>query len=112
MPFKNYGSVKGLKLSSRSRSTLKIIDYKVDLANYLSSFMITSPILEIFRTKGGGVINTAQDIYEYHWDEFGNAMASINPVLRKQVYNLAKQEALYTYGQEQKFWKCVSEAAL
>ncbi|MER2494780.1 hypothetical protein ABS858_01625 [Vibrio neptunius] len=58
------------------------------------------------------LIHTAQDIYEYHWDEFGNAMASITPVLRKQVYNLAKQEALYTYGQEQKFWKCVSEAAL
>lgn len=74
--------------------------------------MVTSPILEIFRTKGGGVVQKAHDIYEYHWDEFGNAMASVNPVLRKQVYNLAKQEELFTYGEEQKFWKCVSEAAL
>jgi hypothetical protein len=33
-----------------------------------------------FRTQGGGVVQKAQDIYEYHWDEFGNAMASVNPV--------------------------------
>lgn len=112
MSLKNYCSIKGLKLSSRSQSTLKIIEYKVDLANYLAGVMIASPILEIFRTQGGGVVQKAQDIYEYHWDEFGNAMASVNPVLRKQVYNLAKQEELFTYGEEQKFWKCVSEAAL
>ncbi|MGY5614993.1 hypothetical protein [Vibrio brasiliensis] len=41
-----------------------------------------------------------------------HAMASINPVLRKQVYYLAQQEEPFTYGEEQKFWKCVSEAAL
>ncbi|EJC6991630.1 hypothetical protein MYD38_001655 [Vibrio parahaemolyticus] len=112
MSLKDYCSIKGLKLSSRSRSTLQIIDYKVDLANYLASVMVMSPILEIFRNNGGGVVQKAQDIYEYHWEEFGNAMASVNPILRKQVYNLAKQEELFTYGEEQKFWKCVSEAAL
>lgn len=112
MSLKDYCSIEGLKLSSRSRSALQIIDYKVDLANYLATFMVTSPILEIFKTNGGGVTQVAQDIYEYHWDEFGQAMASINPILRRQVYNLAQQEELFTYGKEQKFWKCISEAAL
>lgn len=111
MSLKNYCKIEGLVLSQRSVSTLKIIDYKVDLANYLASVIVISPILEIFRS-GGGLSQKAQDIYEYHWDEFGQAMGSINPVLRKQVYNLAAQEELFTLGKERLFWRCVSEAAL
>ncbi len=111
MSLKERCRIKELRLSGRSRYALELIDNKVDLANLLSAFMVTSPILEIFRGRGS-ITKVTQDIYEYHWDEFGSALGSINPILRKQVYNIAAQEELFSSGKERDFWKCVSDAAL
>ena len=52
------------------------------------------------------------EIHEYHWDEFGDALGSINPILKKQIYNISAQEEFFTSGKERQFWKCASSAAL
>ena len=104
-------NIEGLSFSSRSRDALKIIDHKVNLANYLAGFMVVSPLIEIFKTNGGSVAQVVEDVHGYHWDEFSDALGSINPVLRRQVYMIAAQEELFTSGKERDFWKCVSAAA-
>lgn len=111
MSLKERCYIKDLQFSGRSTYALELIDNKVDLANYLTGFMVASPIIEIFKSRGG-FAKVSQDIYEYHWDEFGAALGSINPILRKQVYNIAAQEELFSIGKERNFWKCVSDAAL
>ena len=104
-------NIKGLVLSTRSEYALKLIDDKVSLTNYLTVLFVSSPIIEIFKSRGN-VSNVTQDIYEYHWDEFADALGGINPILRRQIFNIAEQEAFFSNGKESSFWKCVSGAAL
>ncbi|MFM2588245.1 hypothetical protein [Vibrio sp. TBV020] len=104
--------ITGLTLSARSEHALKMISYKVDLANQLSALVIASPLIDIFSGRRATLSQTSKEIYTYHWDDLAQAFGAINPILRREVYNIAAQEEYFSHGKEQRFWKCVTSAAL
>lgn len=100
--------IKGIRFSPQSIQALERIDSRVKLGNLLAGTISMSPLIEIF-LKPNSATGYAQDIYEYHWDEFGQAMGSINHILKYRVWEEANTAAMYTSGEEREFWKCVIE---
>ncbi|KOE79466.1 hypothetical protein ACS86_17770 [Vibrio alginolyticus] len=98
--------VRGIRFSSQSIQTLERINSRVDLGNLLAGALSSSPLLEIF-LKPNSAANYAQDIYGYQWEEFGQAMGSVNTILKYRVWEEAVTAASYTSGEEREFWKCV-----
>ncbi len=99
---------KGIRFTPQSIQALERINSRVDLGNYLAGTLSLSPLVELF-LHPRSVTQLSQDIYEYHWEEFGQAMASVNIILRRRVWEEANMIANYTSGVEREFWKCVIE---
>ncbi|MDA9558225.1 hypothetical protein N9R79_12160 [Vibrio sp.] len=99
-------NTKNIRFGMESLKALENIDRKVSLGNSLSKLVAISPLIDLF-SKPKTTIQLSQDIYEYHWDEFGNAMSNVNVLVRNVVYEEANQAALFTKGKEYEFWKCI-----
>ncbi len=102
--------VTGGRFSPQSIQAFERIENRVDLGNLLAGTLSASPLIEIF-LKPNAVAQYAQDIYQYQWEEFGEAMASVNHVLKFRVWEEANNAAIYTSGEEHEFWKCVIEVS-
>lgn len=98
--------IQNVRFSPQSIQALERIDGRVGLGNLLASAMSASPLIEIF-LKPSSAAKYAQNIYEYHWEEFGKAMISVNSVLKYRVWEEANNVIMYTSGSEYEFWKCV-----
>lgn len=110
MSLKKTCDTKNVRFSQSSIDTIDRINDRVDLANQLTTLLAFSPMLEIFGSKQS-FSNYSRDIYEYHWDEFGEAMSGINPILKYKVWEEATNAAMYTSGGEREFWECVMEVS-
>lgn len=97
---------KNIRFTPSSIQALERIRTRVDLGNHLAGTLGLSPLVELFLNPKS-VTQLPQDVYEYHWEEFGQAMASVNKVLRYRVWEEANMMASYTSGEEREFWKCV-----
>ncbi|MDE1352139.1 hypothetical protein L9W80_18555 [Vibrio aestuarianus] len=101
---------KHIRFSYESMQALERIDNRVGLGNLLVKTVGISPLVEIFLNPKSAV-QISQDIYEYHWDEFGQALNSIPDMLRLRVWEEATNMAMGTSGEEREFWKCVIQAS-
>ncbi|WP_260260583.1 hypothetical protein [Vibrio intestinalis] len=101
---------KGVRFTQESIDAIDRINNRVDLANQLTGLLAFSPVVEIFGSKKS-FSNYSRDIYEYHWEEFGDAMGSINPILKNRVWEEATYAAMSTTGGEREFWECVMEVS-
>lgn len=101
-------NTKNIRFTPQSIQALERINTRVDLGNYLAGTLSLSPLVELFLNPKS-VTQLPQDIYEYHWEEFGQAMTSVNLILRHRIWEEANMIANYTSGAEREFWKCVIE---
>ncbi len=108
-----YCDISNLKLSEKSRRAVSDIKSFMDSGNLLSGSLAATPFYVIFGTPSmtKNAFDTLATIREHDWITFGNAMAGASQFTRSQIFRIAYEQEIYTYGEERKFWNCVSEAA-
>lgn len=108
-----YCEIKGFKLSRKSRQAVSDIRNIMKQGNLFTSAVSTVPLFQIFASPS--ITNSAFEmgitIREYDWEMFGRAMNSSTKIVRGAIFKVAYQQEIFTYGKEQEFWRCVSEAS-
>lgn len=96
-----------VEFSLESRQALKEISEKQDMANILSVFIGMSAMIDIF--AGNGVIGSSYKISTTDFELLAKSMHSSNPILVRQVENIAGQMYLKSSisNQEKQFWRCL-----
>ncbi|MGR5159524.1 hypothetical protein [Vibrio owensii] len=105
--------INNLKLSEKSRRAVADIKGIMESGNLLNSALASTPFYNIFGTPS--VTTSAFEkfvtIREYDWETFGGAMLGASQFTRNKIFNIAYEQEIYTYGEERKFWNCVSEVS-
>lgn len=103
-----YCKIDNLKLSIKSRSSVHSVKELMQSGGLFSGVVAMLPVIQVF--NAGSPLETAITIREYDWDEFEEAMHATAKITRKRIYIVAEPMTWQTTGQEQKFWRCVSDA--
>ncbi|MFA0251469.1 hypothetical protein AB4480_18625 [Vibrio sp. 10N.261.45.A4] len=105
--------INNMKLSKKSKRAVQDIKEALDRGMLLSGLLAATPFYNIFATPGvsSSAFETLVNIREHDWDTFVKAMHSSNSIVRGVIFNIANEREVFTYGEEQKFWSCVSQAA-
>jgi len=103
--------ISNLKLSNKSRQSVAYIKEFIDSGNLLAGVLAATPFYYIFGTPSvtSSPFEKMITIREHDWDIFAKAMVSVNKHTRNQIFKIAYEREMYTYGEERKFWNCVSE---
>ena len=105
--------INNLKLSKNSMRAVGDIKDTLERGTLLEGILAATPFYSIFATPSAtkSPFETMITIREHDWDTFISAMSSANKFVRRNVFMIANEQELYSYGEERKFWSCVSEAA-
>ncbi|MDO6545478.1 hypothetical protein [Photobacterium sanguinicancri] len=108
-----YCEINGINLSRRSRKAVSDVKEIMRNGNIFSTAVSTIPLFQIFASPSitTTVVETGITIREYHWDLFARAMNSAAPIVRNQIFKVAYEQEIFTYGKEREFCRCVSEAS-
>lgn len=104
--------ISNLKLNKKSKRTVEDIKDILDNGKLLQGTLALTPFYYIFGTPSvtKSPFETYINIREHDWDRFISAMGGATQIVRNKVFMLANEREVFTYGEEQKFWACVSEA--
>lgn len=96
-----------VKFGSDSKRAIREIREKQDMANVLSAFIGVSAMLDIFARNG--VIGSSYKIMTTDFELLGKSMRSSNPILVRQVENIAARMYLKSTitNEERMFWRCL-----
>jgi hypothetical protein len=100
------------KLKPSSKRAIKEIKDIIDSGTLLSGALAATPFYQIFATPSvtSSPVEKSITIMEHDWDTFINAMSGAAKLTRKKVFLVAYDQEIFTYGDEKKFWNCISEA--
>jgi len=109
-----YCDVKDMVLSRDSKRAISDIKDIMESGNLLSGALASTPFHAIFGTPSvtTSPFEKLVTIREYDWDTFGDALLASSAVTRRKIFHVADPMTWETTGEEQKFWKCVSNASL
>ncbi|WP_332406217.1 hypothetical protein [Vibrio metschnikovii] len=109
-----YCEIKGFKLTRKSKKAVSDIRHIMKQGNLFSSSVSTIPLFQIFASPSvtGSAFEMGITIREHDWEMFGRAMNSSTRIVRSEIFKIAYYQEIYTYGEERKFWRCVSEASM
>ncbi len=109
-----YCDVKDVALNRKSKRAIGDIRDIMESGNLLSGVLASTPFYVIFGTPGvtSSPFEKLVTIREYDWELFGDAMLASSNITRRQIYKIAEPMTWQTSGEEQKFWKCVSNASI
>ncbi|HHX8343991.1 TPA: hypothetical protein ACVOYS_002674 [Vibrio alginolyticus] len=109
-----YCDVKDMALSRKSKGAIGDIKSIMESGNLLSGVLAATPFYAVFGTPSvtSSPFEKLVTIREYDWETFGDAMLATSAVTRSRIYQVAEPMTWQTSGEEQKFWKCVSNASL
>lgn len=109
-----YCKIDNVRLSNESVKAVSEIKDVMKSGDMFSTAVAAVPLVQLFASPG--VTKSAAElgvsIREYDWKEFGDALESTSLIVRQKIYDIAAMRTWYTNGDEKKFWRCVSEAAL
>ncbi|WP_099607693.1 hypothetical protein [Vibrio coralliilyticus] len=96
-----------VKFGSDSKKAIREIQDKQDMANVLSGLLGMSVMLDIFARNG--VIGSSYKVVTTDFELLGKSMHSSNPILVRQVENIAYRMATHSSitNQERMFWRCL-----
>jgi hypothetical protein len=108
-----YCEIKGFKLSRKSKKAVSDIRSIMKQGNLFTSTVSTVPLFQIFASPSvtSSPFEMGITITEYDWEMFGRAMTSATRIVRGEIFKIAYKQEIFTNGNEQKFWRCVSEAS-
>ncbi|GMQ45349.1 hypothetical protein [Vibrio sp. 10N] len=109
-----YCEVNDLQLSPSSRTAVSQVHDIINRGGMLGFAIASTPLYQIFFSPSvtGKPAETMITIREYDWEIFGEAMSSVSKISKDRVLQIAEPLTWTTSGSEQKFWRCISEAAL
>ncbi len=105
--------ISNMKLNPKSKRAVQDIKDTLESGALLQGALAATPFYYIFGTPSisKSPFQTLVNIREHDWDTFISAMGAASQFTRNNVFMIANEREIFTYGEEQKFWKCVSEAA-
>ncbi|MBV7298151.1 hypothetical protein [Enterovibrio paralichthyis] len=105
----NYCRIDEFQISDRMRRYINQIDNAQTVADHLALVMSAHPMVKLFsgRMSSGSRLKA---IAEHDWEEFGQAMRAVPRIARTKINNIATEAAIFSNGEEAKFWRCVSAA--
>jgi len=98
-------SVNGLIFDTESLEAIKVIRRKSNLSVILSRIMPIGTMTNIF--LGNGILKSSYNISQTDFEALAKAMQSLPVILRRVISNIAREQQLYHFGNERKFWKGV-----
>lgn len=103
--------INNLKLSEKSRRAVTNIKEVMESGNLLNSALAATPFYYIFGSPSvtSSPFENLVTIREYDWQTFGDALLGASKHTRSIIFQIAYEQEIYTYGEERKFWNCVSE---
>ncbi|WP_019276869.1 hypothetical protein [Vibrio coralliilyticus] len=102
------------KLTQKSKRAVAEIRGIMESGSWFSAALASVPVYQIFFSPGvtKSAFETGINIREYDWEQYANSMGAAPKVVRDRIRKTAEPMTWYTSGNENKFWRCVSEAAL
>ena len=102
------------KLTLKSKRAINEIRSVMESGNWFSSALAAVPVYQIFFSPGvtKSAFETGINIREHDWEQYASSMGSAPKIVRDRIRKTAEPMTWYTSGNENKFWRCVSEAAL
>ncbi|MDC5708433.1 hypothetical protein [Vibrio europaeus] len=106
-------SIYSFKLSPKSKRAVSDIKSILDSGQLLQGVLAATPFYNIFASPSvtKSPFEKLITIREHDWDTFVKAMSGAHLHTRNQVFMIANEREVFTYGDEQKFWSCVSNAS-
>ncbi len=104
--------ISNFSLSTKSKRAVSEIRDAIATGELLQGALAATPFYNIFGTPSvtSSPFETLITIRETDWDTFISAMAGARKITRDIIFRIAYEREIYTYGNEQRFWNCVSEA--
>lgn len=99
--------------SHRTVEYIERINHVSDLSGMLAGVVSALPFYQIFAGRGSSGAATAGTLYNiksYDWEGFATALKSVGAIKKRMVENIAKEAALYSSGDDGKFWRCFVNA--
>lgn len=106
-------SIRNFKLNKKSKRAVTDIKSILESGRLLQGVLAATPFYNIFATPSvtKSPFETLITVREHDWDTFVKAMAGARQHTRNQIFMIANEREVFTYGDEQKFWSCVSNAS-
>ncbi len=103
--------INNLKLSARGRIAVSNIRSIMESGNLLNGVLAATPFYSIFGTPSitTSAFEKLATIREHDWKTFGEAMLGASKYARGRIFQIAYEQEIFSYGEERKFWNCVSE---
>ncbi|ANW26795.1 hypothetical protein BA953_21900 [Vibrio coralliilyticus] len=104
--------ISNLKLKPSSKRAIRDIKEIINTGTLLSGALAATPFYQIFGTPSvtSSPVETLITIREHDWDTFIKVMSGAEKYTRNKVFMVAYDQEIFTYGDEKKFWNCISEA--
>ncbi|KKC98799.1 hypothetical protein [Photobacterium halotolerans] len=105
--------INNFKLGPKSKRAISDIREVIDQGNLLAGVLAATPFYYIFGTPS---VTTSPfekliTVRDHDWSTFAKAMSGAGKTTRNRVFMIAYEQEIFTTGDEQRFWNCVSEAA-
>ncbi|MFC3022813.1 hypothetical protein ACFODT_03070 [Vibrio zhugei] len=110
----DYCGLNEFKPNQRTLDAINDMNDITDMSRVLRGVLSAVPAFQIFVGKKSyswfSTASSAKDIYSYDWEQFHQAMKSVDKVEREQLNRIATTTAMYSKGDDYRFWKCVQNA--
>ncbi|QMV16768.1 hypothetical protein [Vibrio spartinae] len=116
----DFRTISGFVPTSRTVDAVNDMNDVINMSSLLEKILMFIPAFQIFAGRNTytnvTLASTAQNIKDYDWVMFAQAVQSIDTVKRERLEKIAFQAALLsmgkerTLGKERTFWECVYNA--
>ncbi|SIO92679.1 hypothetical protein [Vibrio spartinae] len=110
----DFRTISGFVPTSRTVDAVNDMNDVINMSSLLEKILMFIPAFQIFAGRNTytnvTLASTAQNIKDYDWVMFAQAVQSIDTVKRERLEKIAFQAALLSMGKERTFWECVYNA--
>lgn len=110
----DYCNIEKFDPSSRTADAIANMNHIIDMASLLDRILMAVPFFQIFAGRStytwASFVSTGWQVSQTDWQTFEDALKSVDSIKRARLQHVASEAALYSIGEEGKFWRCVSNA--
>ena len=100
--------------SGRTKDAIKDMNHVIAMASLLQNILSVVPFFQMFVGRdsfyGVATASAGYQVSTSDWQTFADAIKSVDKMKRARLEYIAGRAELSSMGEEQKFWRCVSNA--
>ncbi len=110
----NFCNVQDFTPTARTTSAVEEMNHIIKMSSLLEKILMSVPAFQIFAGRNTYTSftlgSTAFNIKTYDWQQFAQAIKSVDAVRRARLEEVAYNAASTSMGKEKEFWTCVYNA--